>query len=881
MILFSTHLYRFLLLAYPAPFRNEYAGQMASLFRTRCVDEMYASGFPGLFLLWLQVLVDIAITAPKEHYFMLVQDIRYAFRSLRKSSGFTTAAVLCLALGIGASTAIFSIVNAVLLKPLPYRDAKNYARVYTEFPSAKLSRFWFSPPEFRNMRRFNRSWDQIEAWATGGASLQGGDRPLRVNICYLSGGMMPMLGVAPQMGRPILPANDDPGAEPTLVLSHALWMSAFGGDPHIVGRQILLDRGKAQVIGVMADSFEFPPGLTEPVDAWSPLQITAQQMEQTGGHYLSLLAHLRPGVTALSATQDLHGIERELGQADSPSYHAISPKNHPLTIYGFQDEVIGKVKPAMLMLLGAVAFFLLIACVNVTNLLLARSDSRRREIGVRKAIGAGGAQLMRQFAVEGLMLSGTGALLGVALAWAGVRFIVATNANIVPRVREAGLDMRVLLFAVAVALVTGLVFCMAPMLQSLKQPANDALKAAGGRFVGSQRSNRFRAALVVSEISLALVLLIGSGLLVRAFWKLQAVDSGLRPDHLLTARLSLTSKAFNDPNHLRQFWIEANEKLRKAPGVVSATLVAGLPPERRENDNTTFIEGYAQDSTGLGQIVAYYQSVGDNFFETVGTRLLEGRFFDQRDGFGAAPVVIVNQAMAKTFWPGQSVIGKHLRYGGIKGYATVIGVVGDIKNGGMSRAAATELFLPARQANNATQDGYAIIRTSGNPELAANSIRDAIMEVDPTVPVSHIRTMEDVMASTESQPRFLALMLTIFSSFALVLAGFGIYGVISYSVAQRTSEFGVRMALGAQRGDILGQVLREGGILAVLGAVAGCVGAAGMTRVLEGLLFQVGRFDGVTFITMASVLIAVSLFASWLPARRATSISPVTALRYE
>ncbi len=535
---------------------------------------------------------------------MLTLNIRYAFRSLSKSPGFTAAAVVCLALGIGASTAIFSIVNAVLLKPLPYRDSKNYARVYTEFPRQNLNKFWFSPPEFRNIQQFHLSWDQIEAWAVGGASLQGGDRPLRINICYLSGGMMTMLGAIPQRGQPILPANDNAGVEPAPVLSHALWMSALGGDQNVVGREIQLDGGKARIIGVMADGFEFPPGLTEPIDAWVPLQLTARQMAQPGSHFLSLAAHLRPGVTPASASQDLRGIERELGKADSPNYHAISAQNHPLTIYGFQDEVIGKVRTAMLMLLGAVAFFLLIACVNVANLLLARADSRRREIGVRKAIGAGWAQLIRQFAVEGLMLSAAGALLGVAIAWAGVRFIVRTNGGIVPRIREASLDLRVLLFAAGVAILTGLVFCMAPMFQSLKQPVYDALRAGGGRLAGSRKSSRFRALLVVSEISLALVLLIGSGLLVRAFWKLQAVDSGVRPDHLLTARLSLTSSAFNDQDHLRQFWVAANDKLRSIPGAVSATLVAGLPPERQENDNTTFIEGYAQDATGIGQIVA-------------------------------------------------------------------------------------------------------------------------------------------------------------------------------------------------------------------------------------------------------------------------------------
>lgn len=880
MIGLSTRIYGLLLLVYPAPFRHEFAGPMTSLFRARCADEMESSGLVGLILLWLQVLSDIAISAPREHYFMLIQDVRYAFRSLRKSPAFTTAAVVCLGLGIGASAAIFSIVDAVLLKPLPYRDSKNLVSVYTEFRRAHLEKFAFSAPEFRKMQGFSRSWDQIESWVVGGASIRGGERPQRITVCLLSGGMMPMLGAAPELGRPILPPNDNPGVETTLVLSHAFWQSAFGGDSKIVGREIQVDGSKARIIGVMPQSFEFPPGATEPMDAWSPLQLTDQQMKQTGGHFLSLIAHLRPGIALAAARQDLRSIERELGQADSPNYHTISPKDHPLSIFGFQDEVIGKVKTAMLMLLGAVAFFLLIACVNVANLLLARSDSRRREIGVRKAIGAGSAQLLRQFAIEGLMLSGIGAALGVLLAWGGVKFIVATNGGTIPRIREAGVDFPVLGFALAVAILTGLVFCMAPMAQSLKLPVNEVLKTAGGRFSGSRRANQFRAALVVSEISLALVLLIGSGLLVRAFWKLQAVDPGYRPDHLLTARISI-SPAYSDASRVRQFWMAAEEKLRSAPGIVSATLVAGLPPQRPENDNTTLIEGYAADPTGLNQIVAFYQTVGDNFFETMGAKLLAGRFFDQRDGFGAPPVAIVNDAMAKTFWPGQNPIGRRLRGGGSMEYRTVIGVVADIRNGGMGKPAGTELFFPANQLANATRGLYAVVRTGGNPEFAATAVQNAIAAVDPAIPVSRIRTMEDVMAGSESQPRFLALVLTVFSTLSLVLAGFGIYGVISYSVAQRTSEFGVRMALGAQRADVLKIVLGQGTALAVTGAVLGCVGALLVTRILEGLLFEVSRFDPITFATTASALIAVSLFASWLPARRATSVSPVQALHYE
>jgi predicted permease len=885
MIALSVRLFQLLMLAYPAPFRHEFSGEMVSMFRARCEDEAAAQGWWGVLLVWPGVLFDTAVTVPQEHYFMLTNDLRYAVRSLRKSAGFTIAALSCLALGIGASTAIFSIVNAVVLKPLPYRDSGQYARLYTEFPGfpgGGLKKFWVSPPEFRELRQQGRAWDRLEAWAVGEASLDGGSEPVRINLCYLSGGMMPLLGVTPRLGTWIIPANDNPGAVTAVVLSDGLWKRSFGANPQIAGKEVWLNGSKGVIAGVMPEGFEFPPGATEPSEAWAPLQITEQQMKQRGSHFLSLVAHLKQGETVAHASGDLRRIENALGAGAAPAFHAINHVDHPLRIAGFQDEVVGGVKKAMLMLLGAVAFFLLIACVNVANLLLARSDSRRREIAVRKAIGAGLPQLIRQFAVEGLLLSGTGAALGVLLAWLGVRFIVATDSGSIPRLREAGVDGRVLLFTVVVAVATGLLFCMAPMLQSVRQPVSEALKAAGGRTLGSAATNRFRGALVISEVALALVLLIGSGLLVRAFWKLQQVDAGIRTDHLLTARISLSNQTFRDGDKLRQFWTRLNERLQATPGVVSATMASGLPPERNENDNDTEIENFVQRKGGPVQNVAYYQRVGDRFFETLGARLIEGRYFDERDGFGAAPVVIVNQSMARAFWPGESAVGKRIRpSGSVKDWLSVVGVVADIRNGGLTKPAATEIFLPARQFTNASQNVYAIVRTTGNPELVANLVREAVRATDPSVPVSKVRTMEDVMGASESRPRFLAAVLTLFSALALTLAGLGIYGVVSYSVAQRTPEFGIRMALGAARGDVLRLVLFEGGVLTAFGVAAGCAGAVLCTRVLQDLLFEVSPVDVATFSTMAALLVLVSLVACLLPARRATIVDPLRALRYE
>jgi putative ABC transport system permease protein len=548
-------------------------------------------------------------------------------------------------------------------------------------------------------------------------------------------------------------------------------------------------------------------------------------------------------------------------------------------MFDFREETIGNVKKAMLMLLGAVGFFLLIACVNVANLLLARSEARQREIAVRTAVGAGGLHLARQFLVEGILLSSAGAVLGLLLAAGGLRLIQATNAGIIPRIREAVVDTQVLLFALAVSVTTGVVFAMAPIVHLVRQPLSDALRASAGRTFGSIGANRFRSALVAAELSLALILLIGAGLLVQAFWRLQRVDPGIRVDNVLTVRVAVSNSAYADATRRRQFWTTLSDKLAAIPAIESSTIMSGLPPERQANQNDTEIEGFVPRPGGPVQNVAFYQIVGDRFFETVGARLVDGRYFDARDAFGATPAVIVNQTMAQTFWPGQNPIGKRIKPATDAWY-TVVGVVADMKNAGLDKPVGTEIFLPARQYGGAGT-AYVTIRTSGNPRQYSGAIRRAVGDIDPTLPVSAPRTMDEVLGEVQSRPKFLASVLTIFSVLALGLAAFGIYGVISYSVAQRTTEFGIRMALGAQTSDVLKLVLREGAVLALAGVAAGAVGAVVLTRSLEGMLFQVSRFDLVTFLVMAAILGAVTVFASWVPAQRAVAVDPVRALKYE
>jgi predicted permease len=816
------------------------------------------------------------------------KDVKVSARVLLRSPGFAVAAVVCIALGIGASTTIFSVVNAVLLKPLPYHQPDQLVQVYTEFPTfpgGGLPKFPVSPPEFQELRREVKAWSELSAYTTGGANLTGTSEPLRINAAFVTGNLLHMLGVKPEKGRLLLPEDDGEGAPLTMVLSHGLWVRAFGADESVVGRTVYLDGGKATVVGVMPRGFDFPPGINEPAEAWVPVQLTQDLLKRRASHFLSLIGRLPAGGSIEAARAELARWITHSGTRASENFHVINPKAHPAVLFPYRDEVVGNVRRAMLMLLGAVGLFLLIACVNVANLLLARSDARQREIAVRKAVGAGTGQLARQFIVEGLLLSGIGALTGLALAALGLQTIIATNAGMIPRVAEASMDWRVLAFAVCVTVATGVVFGLAPLVQLHLRPVNEALRSAAGRSVGSRASNRFRAALVAAELSLALVLLIGAGLLVRAFWKLQAVDPGFRAENVLSLRVSLTSARYNDADQLRRFWSALSDRISNLPGATGATIAAGLPPLRNAVQNDTDIENFVPRPGGPAQNVAFYQTVGDRFFETLGIRLVDGRFFEAKDGFEAAPVVIINQTMARTFWPGESAIGRRIKPsqgpGRKEEWATIVGVVADVRNAGLDKPAGTEIFLPARQLNNASQSAYILVRAPGDPMRLASAVRQAIREVDPELPVAQVRTMADVVSASQSRPQFLAMMLTLFSVLALALAAFGIYGVISYSVAQRTNEFGIRMALGAQRRDVLSLVLRQGGLLALAGVAIGAGGSLLMSSSLEGMLFGVTRFDIATFTWMSGVLVCVALLASVAPARRATAVDPIQALRYE
>lgn len=812
------------------------------------------------------------------------KDLRYAARMLAKSPGFTAAAVICLGLGIGATSAIFSVVHAVLLRPLGYRDPGQLIRLYTEFPkfpNGGLRRFWTSPPEYDELKHDLSSWESLDAWTTGGVNLAGAADPIRVTSAGVTGGLFPSLGVSPELGRAITPQDDIPGAPTVAILSHDLWQRAFAGDRGVIGRVIQINGSNANVVGVMPQTFSFPPGELDPPEIWLPMQLPPPNPKQRGSHFLFLMGRLKPGVPLSRAQDELARHVQQSADRVGQKNHPFSPDNHPIVAYGLQDEVVRTIRPALWTLMGAVAFVLLIACVNVANLLLARAEARQREIAVRKALGAGIGQLVRQFTTEGLLLSLSGAVLGLVLAVVGLKVMIAAGKASIPRATEVSIDPTVLGVTILVSLLTALFFGLAPLGQIAGGTLHDALKAAGGRgAAGSVASNRFRSALVASELALALILLIGTGLMIRAFWKLSEVHPGYRSEGLLTLRVNLPATVYPAPADRNRFSQALREKLAAIPGVTASTTMLGLPPERRIDANDTQIENFTPVPGGPGNNIDYWQTVGDHFFETMGTRLLEGRLFDARDVQGATPAVIVNHTMARTYYGNESALGRRMRLGFQDPWFTIVGVVEDVKNAGLDKPAGTELFLPERQVG-ARGQMYLALRTAGDPHSLISAARAAVRDIDPSLPLSQVRTMDEVLAGARSRPRFLTSLLGLFSGTALLLAAVGLYGVISYSVTRRMTEFGIRMAMGAKATDVLSLVLSQGLKLAAAGVLAGAIGALALTRLISGLLFGVSSFDPLTFCAMAFLLGAVTIAACIIPARRATKVDPLIALRYE
>ncbi len=816
----------------------------------------------------------------------LSRDLRFAVRLLLRSPGITAIAIICLALGMGATTAVFTVVDAVVFRPLAYQHPERLVRIYTEFPTfpnGGLRRFWVSPPEFLEMRESLRSFEHLDAWQVDAVNLVTSKDPLRITASLVSGTLFESLGIRPEQGRWINADDDREGAPLAILISDGLWRRAFGGVSGIVGHQTKVDGLPATIVGVMPKAFQYPPGQVDISEIWAPLQLTAAARQQRASHYLNILAQLRPGVTLAQARQELAAQTRVWGMRQSNNFHTVHPELHPLLAYGMQDEVVRTVKPAMLVILCAVGFVLLIACVNVANLLLARAESRQKEIAVRLAIGAGTTGLIRQFLAEGLLISLSGALAGLGIAWLGVRLLLWAGSDTIPRAAEVTMDWRVLAFTGLVLITTAIAFGLAPLAQALTRKTHEVLKAAGGRTSATAQAAALRRALVVAELSLSLVLLVSCSLMLQAFWRLEAVDPGFDAANRLTMRIALPPSQFNAAS-IRSFMDVLEDHMARLPGVVSSTVMTGLPPQRPGNFNDTEIENFVPRPGGPVQNVDYWQFAGNRFFETLGARLVDGRLLDERDGENAPPAVVVNQTMARIFWPGQSAVGHRLRLGRQDDWRTIVGVVADIKNNGTDAPTGTELFVPWRQIHRIQgfPDTFQLLlRTSGNPMSVLPAVRHTLADLDSTIPIAAVRTMDEVVAQSRSRPRFLSVLLMFFTLVAVCLAAIGVYGVISYSVARRSTEIGIRMAMGADAARILRMVLKQGLVLGGAGVVIGVAAAAWLTRFLKTLLFQIQPLDVPTFTGTVVLLFALTLLASWIPARRATRVDPAVALRDE
>jgi putative ABC transport system permease protein len=824
---------------------------------------------------------------------LLLQDIKYALRGLRRVPGFALVAVLTLALGIGANTAIFSVVNGVILRPLGYPRPEQLVYITSQFPSMGFNQFWMSAPEFFEFRERNRSFSAVGAYTTGALNIEADGRPSRETAAQVSASLFTALGVQPSLGRTFTEEETLPTAAPTVVLSNELWQAAFASDSLIIGKQITIDATKATVIGVMPPGFDVHD---QRVRIWTPLQLDpAERTRRRASHYLYAIGRMKPGVTLQQAKSELNTLLAQWPAANGatanarpgqPGFvHTPDDKQHRLRFDDLRTDVVGSVRTALWVLQAAVGLVLLIACANMANLLLMRAESRHKEIAVRAALGAGRSRLLRQFVAEGLVLSLGGAAVGLALAKVGLKVLVASNAGSIPRSASVDLDAVVLTFTLLLAVGTGVLFGLAPLLHLGSRSVGLALRDGGSRTTATTARHRIRRGLAVAEVALAVMLVVGAGLLIRSFWNLMRVDAGFDRGQLTTFNVVLPARQYADSMRRVAFFDDLSARLAAIPGVKAVAEMSGLPPMREVNANDTEFEGIERTPNAPAQNVDYYQIVSPNYVATMGIPVLAGRGFTSTDGQGAPPVVLVNQTLAKLFYPSSNPIGRRIRPAGVEAWFTIVGVLKDVKQGGVDAKTGSELYFSYPQLplafGSAPRNMHVVLRSTRSTATLAPAIRAAVASLDPALPVVKLRSMDDVFSDAVSRPRFLAQLLGVFASVALALAALGTYGVLAYSVAERRREIGIRMALGADQRGVLGMVLAQGMTLAGGGLVLGMLGAVGLTRLASTLLFGVSPADPLTFGSVAAFILLVALAACVIPARRATRVDPLVALRQD
>ncbi|HEV2801961.1 MAG TPA: ABC transporter permease [Pyrinomonadaceae bacterium] len=808
----------------------------------------------------------------------LWQDLRYGVRMMTKTPGFTIVAVIALALGIGANSAIFSVVNTVLLRPLPYQDPERLVMVWEDDTKGGYPRNTPAAANYIDWRDQNTVFEGMAAIADQNFNLTGTGDPERIKGRLVSSSLFPLLGVAPQVGRALLPEEDQPGQNRVVVLSHGLWQRRFGGDEKIVGGQLSLNGESYTVVGVMPPHFQFP---TREDELWAPIGFTPQEAANRGRHYLQVFARLKSGVSLEQAQAEISTIAVRLQQQYPQQNSDIGALVTPL-----HEQVVGDIKPALLVLLGAVGFVLLIACANVANLLLARAAVRQKEISIRVALGASRLRLVRQFLTESVLLGIVGGVLGLLLSVWGVSLLKAFIPENISQVEAITIDARVLLFTLLVSLLTGLVFGLAPAMQASRLNLNETLKEGGRDSAAGSHGNRIRALLVVTEVAVSLILLIGAGLLINSFLRLRQVDPGFRPDNLLTMQIVLPT--FKYPDHARRtaFYDDLLTRLKNVPGVKMAAVTTNLPLYRQGNSIGISFEGRPDPAPGTGKRPSITtRVVSHDYFQAMGIAMLQGRSFTNEDKTDAPAVAVINETMARRFWPDEDPTGKRitpalLNSAAADDWITVVGVVRDVRQFELVADPKPQMYLSYIQVGFFAPNDL-VVSTDLEPLSLASAVRQTVWAVDKEQPVSKIRTMEEIVSESVARERFSMMLLGIFAALALVLAAVGIYGVMSYSVAQRTREFGIRMALGARRGDVLRLAVGHGLKLVLVGIAIGLGAAFLLTRVMSSLLYGVSATDPVTFIAISLVLVGVSLLASFIPALRATRIDPMEALRYE
>ena len=799
----------------------------------------------------------------------LLQDIRYGLRTLARNPGFTVVAVLTLALGIGANTAIFAIVNGVLLQPLPYDNPGRLVLLSSRNEQRGWSSMPIPPGTFFELGGNAQTFEALAGYAERKITLTGGEEPLRIEAARATANLFSLLGVDAERGRVFLPEEDVPGTPDVALLSTGLWRRYFGGDTDIIGKMITLDDKPYTVVGVMRQEFQFP---STQVEVWIPMKLDPGQ-PSWGNWFLTGIGRLKKGTPLTQSQAEID----TLTAAFSDNLPFGGGWNYQLK--SLTEEVVGEVRPALLVLLGAVGLILLLACANVANLLLSRASGRAKELAVRTAVGASRQRLLGQLLAETLLLSLLSGLAAIfAVEW-GLSLLVLRLPGDFPRLEEIGVDGTVLTFVVTASCLAGLLAGLFPALQASRVNLIEALKDAGRSSSGGGARSRAREILVVAEVALSILLLAGAGLLVRSFLRLLEVDTGFQPRNVLTMRISLPRSRYPGPQQQSEFLRQLSERAALLPAIHAVGATTGLPTRNVSMiDSSLTVEGAADTGDEPSEGIAI-DAVLPDYFHSLGIRLLRGRFFMARDTASAPKVVIINDRIARQFFPNEDPVGRRILHSNDTDWMTIVGVVADVKQYGLEKESPKQMFLPFAQEPK--RSFYLTVLSTGRPEERFADLKGLVRSLDSDLPATDIQTMEQAVATSMAHRRFYMLLMSFFGVLALVLAVVGIYGVISYSVSQRTHEIGVRMALGAGRGDILRMVIGRGMGLSVAGVVAGLLGAFYLTRFLQSLLFEVGPADPVTFVAIVILLLAVSALACYVPARRATKVDPMVALRYE